>query len=292
MWAVHLCRLLAHSFADIPNRIGTNWFGLFFESIILALVILIFKTVYKWRRQQMTLRDAVAQVVIECKTSAIFSISKVVVAGVFLWVSSVIANVYEDHQNLVAAAGRFQDDNRAIIASNEQKTTVLQKRIDELSLPELRGTITASGLAPAQEHNKSTLLFVWAEIENTGAPSIAKNYRAGISFNGSTVWGTPIGGGVSFNAGTRDAMRFDSRLSLSLRSTYQPIPRGGLADGFLYVLLENIRREDVMAAGTSAYVVITFQDINNRNYEVRKPVGKPQHFLDPRTLQPPLRRRP
>ena len=51
----------------------------------------------------------------------------------------------------------------------------LRNELADLNKPQLRGTILGQGFMPGGEHNKDLILLVGATIENSGAPSIAKN---------------------------------------------------------------------------------------------------------------------
>lgn len=109
----HFFNLLTQAFLSMPERIGSNWGGVIFSvalfllAEILALVS-IGVAVAEWKKHWV--RNVVTGLVV------------VAVGWGGLFVISLIATTYDDHQNLVGAAGRFK---RAISVERQSHSFAL-----------------------------------------------------------------------------------------------------------------------------------------------------------------------
>jgi hypothetical protein len=167
-----------------------------------------------------------------------------------------------------------------------QKTLQLNQELSNLTLPVFAGHIHLQGFAPAGIGNQDTLLLVVIDIENTGAPSIAKNVRAGVDVGGKMYWGrevipTPE---TTFDSPQGDVLTFMKADWLLLKANSQPIPNGGSVQGFEESLITRLDRNSLSPIMDS--VVVSFQDIHGKEYQIHDLVGNPQKLLTPEHLQP------
>jgi hypothetical protein len=75
----------------------------------------------------------------------------------------------------------------------QQEAQGLQKKLDDLTKPDLSGTIPVILAAPNPQNNKDSILTLQVNIENKGAPSIAKDIEAFVDTeDGKSVKGQRI----------------------------------------------------------------------------------------------------
>jgi hypothetical protein len=182
-----------------------------------------------------------------------------------------------------------------LIAAIKVWTTEHQDRIkaeaelEELTKPKLSGVIEGRVFGVAEAKNNQSIVTLNPLITNTGAPSVALDFNVQIElFDGRkpnvmvippprpdqyfTLVAEHKVGSVSF-LGSDFVPR---------KASINPIPKGGVAEGFIAVLV-GAKREDIFRPETS--IILVWKDVNGAPYSCgMHPKGRGQ-FPDFEHLQ-------
>ncbi len=114
----HFTNLVFQAIASMPARIGSNWGGVLFSIglFVIAQVLAL-----------MTLGVALTQWKAHWRTNVLAGVITVVVGWLALFAISLVATVYDDHENLVGAAHRIK-------SRNEKTSQDLQLQISSLKV--------------------------------------------------------------------------------------------------------------------------------------------------------------
>jgi hypothetical protein len=172
------------------------------------------------------------------------------------------------------------------------RATTEQTELHRLKAPNLIGEITGVTTAPGGEGGRDTLLTVWAEIKNTGAPSIAENISLEAHFPDGRI--KPVislprtSKSVRLLGDLRDqGILLLTQDFLSTKALAAPIATGGAVEGWAWGVLYGTTPQE---ARKDAVVVMKFRDVSGRLVETKgRPFGPsiPIEF-DPSKLQPKL----
>ena len=165
------------------------------------------------------------------------------------------------------------------------KKNKLEKELDH-SKPKLFAEIGITAVAPAGEKNENSLLIFTATIKNTGAPSIASDFKLLVKIDGKETIGHFLPSlketRLLSTKGQEILLNFND--NLVIKSGSQPIVSGGAVTGFCSVLISNVIQEDISSKGI---IILNFKDVYENNYAVEYNMAStgPFEFIDPNKIQ-------
>jgi hypothetical protein len=169
----------------------------------------------------------------------------------------------------VLAAWLIEHDDRV---KSRQDLDSARARLQELTMPHLPPTFTFSS-APFGANAEDTLLTVYIDISNTGAPSSTDDFRLSATIKGTTVEARQWLGKQDRTAGTDALMeRLDPREWIPAICN-EPIATGGRMSGWEQFLVAGIPAESFRRNGMGA-VHLTFYDVNNALYQVNREIAE------------------
>ncbi|HET9181530.1 MAG TPA: hypothetical protein VFP59_05305 [Candidatus Angelobacter sp.] len=170
-----------------------------------------------------------------------------------------------------------------------------QRHLNEVGavrVPKLEGSIMFLSIAPARDPSDS-VVGIFATIDNTGAPSIAKDFRAYLQKPGESrkegiAIDLPMDQLVFVDSGGHRKIVKTSEY-LPKKAIEQPIPTGGSVPGFMLMLFRGITPKEVESPTVD--VIFEFKDVTGKPYEVHKHLNGDQQqtipFEDVGTTKPP-----
>jgi hypothetical protein len=158
-----------------------------------------------------------------------------------------------------ASFGEWQDAHEAQI-KDEAHIVELQTQLDALNMPQFACRMIAVSMVPTAfapfNDKNSTMMFVEAEITNTGAPSIAKNFQLTLSETGITFVGHSLAiKGRFVGKGPSGIISYDQSQLLQERANAAPILRGGRVTGVAIYYFQGLRA-DLIGPGSVAMLHI------------------------------------
>lgn len=153
-----------------------------------------------------------------------------------------------------------------------QKTSILEQELateKERSKPNFHIEAGVSYVSPAGKTNESSIVVVIGIIKNTGAPSIASNFLVSVNVKGVTTVGQffPFGENIvipALNSAPQITLHRDDYLVK--KGMQQPIPTGGAVQGFLIVLVPNVKPAEILDVGSR--ISLSLKDASGRSYSV------------------------
>jgi hypothetical protein len=132
--------------------------------------------------------------------------------------------------------------------------------------PHFVGEVAAVNYGMLGPPENRAFVLVAAKIENTGAPSIAKGFKATIQLSSGSekegeLYTIPEQFTLAYANGTTETVNYADQL---FARTVQPIPTGGEAVGRLMYLLRDVS-EDVLKSQLTG-VKLSFQDVHGTTY--------------------------
>lgn len=182
---------------------------------------------------------------------------------------------------------------RQIGVDAKNETAILQRKLDNLTVPALRGEIKAVFLAPAGPKNSDTLVVSVVRIYNNGAPSIADVTGMKLRLtNGKEVVLADVPPLLPPQKLTFSSSRGQPRTAL-LFSDYlpskainNPIITGGAVKGWTWGLGKGVTMKEASSLGT--LVIVSFKkDVAGHPYEMQWTMdGRfEENIINPLTLQ-------
>jgi len=147
------------------------------------------------------------------------------------------------------------------------------RQLEALTTPRLGGSFTLKAVAPDITNNQDSIISIVASIENTGAPSIAKNFSISVKTARKAVnviIAPHMKGGMNlFDETGERGFRLEDADFLALKVGEHPIPNNGAAQGFLIGIAKNITKDELLD-GTGE-VELGFDDIRGGHYSIKGP---------------------
>jgi hypothetical protein len=169
----------------------------------------------------------------------------------------------------VLAAWRMEHDGGV---KSRQDLDSTRTRLQELTTPRLNPRFTFSS-APFGAKAEDTLVTVYIDISNTGAPSSTDDFRLSATINSTTVEARQWLGKQDQTAGADTLMeRLDPREWIPAICN-EPIATGGRMSGWEQFLVAGIPVESFRRNGMGA-VHLTFYDVNNVLYQVNREIAE------------------
>jgi hypothetical protein len=169
------------------------------------------------------------------------------------------------------------------------KRTDLERRLEEENQPKLKARITFEVVTSVGINNKDSLLALWVEILNTGAPSIAKDFKVSIKYHQKQFEGTIIkfSGNqkeITFTGKTeQETVVWNTVDFLPDKAKSQPVPQGGAVEGYLILLVKDIKQSEIIK---DSEFVVSFLDVTEKLITTSgRFSGKPAHFVGPEDLK-------
>lgn len=138
------------------------------------------------------------------------------------------------------------------------------------SKPDLSGAIERISVGPAKDSPDDSLCFIFAKIKNKGTPSSIDNVRVSVILaSGRKIVATPLQPPVGNFTITQNGNATVLPAERNLVSVgFNPIPTGGLIDGFLCALLRGVPINEANKGIPG--VELSFDDINGQQVVVRE----------------------
>lgn len=169
------------------------------------------------------------------------------------------------------------------------EVTRLTSQLNAMSTPRLTAAIDFTSHARGGPRNKDLIVGVFATISNTGAASIAKEFRViflaadGKATNGEMV--VLPRDKLTMGDSRGKNIELSSSNFLPRKAIANPIPTGGAVTGFILVLVRNVTHEDFTREG--AHVILEFNDVNGTRHEAQSHAGsRDEVIVMPADLQP------
>jgi hypothetical protein len=148
---------------------------------------------------------------------------------------------------------------------------VIQKKLDDLQVPKLVGSIDQVATAPTGEDGMQSLVTIFAHINNQGAPSVLENWHAtqtldtGQVLSGVMVPPPYTGGVVVMHSGEHDEHKNYLMASdnLGIASMPNPIPRGGGVEGWIIFVFPTEKQKTINSA-----ITLYFNDVNGEQHSL------------------------
>jgi hypothetical protein len=177
-----------------------------------------------------------------------------------LWIAALVCF-------FIAAARVWTDEHRARLAA--------EKRLEQLTIPDLSGVIDFVSVAPAGENAQDSIITLYAEIKNLGAPSVVDTFSMKVrSKDGKEVVLLSLGrpskdvqlfADIPGQYGLLPVDEF-----LPIKAITQPVPKGGKTYGWTWGLAKGIRKTELM--NPESRIFLSFDDVTGKTIEVVSPV--------------------
>lgn len=158
-------------------------------------------------------------------------------------------------------------------------------------IPQLSGEIHWVASAPSPQDKNDSIVTIAAEVSNTGAPSVAKNFSIVVTNPSKSIQAIlipPPPGELTLGANEGGDIRFSSDAWLPKAAAINPIPTNGIADGFLLTLVKGMTTQEI-SKPSGTRVRLSFEDASGKLFSVEYPIGQQTSFPDVNKLGKPIK---
>jgi hypothetical protein len=190
---------------------------------------------------------------------------------------------------LSAAAAWFVEHGGRV--KGKQDLAAARARLENLTLPHLNPSFTFSS-APFGGKREDTVLTLFINIPNTGAPSSTDDFRVAVMAHGTSFEARELAREeaqpVTIN-GLAVALDLNEWIPAVAK---QPIATGGRMSGWEQFLISGVAAESFKHKGDGS-VFLRFYDVNNALYQVSRDADgeETNQPVSPRLLQPGISQR-
>lgn len=146
--------------------------------------------------------------------------------------------------------------NAVLVSLEEEK---------QKSTPDLRGELKWASFGAFDVPPYHAVVTLFVRISNLGAKSIARDYTMSLDLPDSgrvTIAPTHFEGTITLNRDNQDGVVFNSEDALYIKTGTQSIETGSMAEGSLIFVLNDVSRDEVIAAKSS--IVLSFFDVTGK----------------------------
>ena len=152
-----------------------------------------------------------------------------------------------------------------------QALSRVQRELEDLRNPQLVGAFQGSAIGLIAEHHNDSIITVFVQVTNLGAPSIVSEWKLSIALPGEKDprLALPVAqpsGTITLEREEGPPVILSGEDDLADKTSQEPIPKGGARVGVLIFLLEGIPGTTLRAKQIT--LILTFKDVVGREYRI------------------------